>query len=238
MGNPFKDDTPELLALDTRNVIDHPVVNTVRTVEPVGKKQYETYKNTVMGTWKTFFKHENPPYPPSLAERGKLRKGKKSDLTNILAQKSKKNPLAHLMLECSMNDGEHSPNSTALLQHTKRFSVPGWHLDNLFTRPNNRHQLLKAAVGHWMQKQSPGFLSGARSLRQQSLIFAESLEVLVMALEALHEEAKPLGLEVSWLKTKVQMAPTAQSLVYMWPGKAGTDWKRLTTLGEILVKSA
>ncbi|KAG0724208.1 hypothetical protein GWK47_005235 [Chionoecetes opilio] len=37
------------------------------------------------------------------------------------------------------------------------------------TRPNNRHQLLKAAVGHWMQKQSPGFLSGARSLRQQRL---------------------------------------------------------------------
>ncbi|KAG0695116.1 hypothetical protein GWK47_027046 [Chionoecetes opilio] len=38
-----------------------------------------------------------------------------------------------------------------------------------------------------------------------SVIFAESLEVLVMALEALHEEAKPLGLEVSWLKTKVQV---------------------------------
>ncbi|KAG0711344.1 60S ribosomal protein L35 [Chionoecetes opilio] len=30
------------------------------------------------------------------------------------------------------------------------------------------------------------------------------LEVLVMPLEALHEEGKPLGLEVSWLKTKVQ----------------------------------
>ncbi|KAG0701542.1 Zinc finger protein 19 [Chionoecetes opilio] len=40
------------------------------------------------------------------------------------------------------------------------------------------------------------------------LIFAESLEVLVMALEALHEEAKPLGLEVSWLKTKVQGSPS------------------------------
>ncbi|KAG0720368.1 hypothetical protein GWK47_048652 [Chionoecetes opilio] len=37
-----------------------------------------------------------------------------------------------------------------------------------------------------------------------AVIFAESLEVLGMALEALHEEAKPLGLEVSWLKTKVQ----------------------------------
>ncbi|KAG0722252.1 hypothetical protein GWK47_044827 [Chionoecetes opilio] len=43
----------------------------------------------------------------------------------------------------------------------------------------------------------PVFADGA-------VIFAESLEVLVMALEALHEEAKPLGLEVSWLKTKVQ----------------------------------
>ncbi|KAG0719308.1 Protein l(2)37Cc [Chionoecetes opilio] len=38
-----------------------------------------------------------------------------------------------------------------------------------------------------------------------NVIFAESLEVLVMALEALHEEAKPLRLEVSWLKTKVQV---------------------------------
>ncbi|KAG0723026.1 LINE-1 retrotransposable element ORF2 protein [Chionoecetes opilio] len=38
-----------------------------------------------------------------------------------------------------------------------------------------------------------------------AVIFAESLEVLLMALEALHGEAKPLGLEVSWLKTKVQV---------------------------------
>ncbi|KAG0723929.1 putative GTP-binding protein C02F5.3 [Chionoecetes opilio] len=41
--------------------------------------------------------------------------------------------------------------------------------------------------------------------QKNKVIFAESLEVLVMALEVLHEEAKPLGLEVSWLKTKVQV---------------------------------
>ena len=147
MGNPFKDDIPELLALDTRNVIDHPVVNTVRTIEAVGKEQYETYKKSVLtdathsihdpikknklplfrsptpktkskqvgqvsmlkddvalfsrlyivtqhrdGDLDTFFKHENHPYPPSLAERGKLRQGKKSDLTNILAQKTQEEP--------------------------------------------------------------------------------------------------------------------------------------------------
>ncbi|KAG0730377.1 Alpha-ketoglutarate-dependent dioxygenase alkB 7, mitochondrial [Chionoecetes opilio] len=38
-----------------------------------------------------------------------------------------------------------------------------------------------------------------------AVFFAESLQVLVMALEALHEEAKPFGLEVSWFKTKVQV---------------------------------
>ena len=36
-------------------------------------------------------------------------------------------------------------------------------------------------------------------------IFAESLEVLIMALEVLHEEVKPLGLKASWAKTNVQV---------------------------------
>ncbi|XP_045135735.1 cytochrome c oxidase assembly protein COX18, mitochondrial-like isoform X2 [Portunus trituberculatus] len=38
-----------------------------------------------------------------------------------------------------------------------------------------------------------------------AVIFAESLEVLVMALEALHEEVMPLELQVSWPKTKIQI---------------------------------
>lgn len=38
-----------------------------------------------------------------------------------------------------------------------------------------------------------------------AVILAESLGVLVLALETLHEDAKPLGLQVSWPKTKVQV---------------------------------
>ena len=38
-----------------------------------------------------------------------------------------------------------------------------------------------------------------------AVIFAESLEVLVMALEALHEKTKTSGRQVSWPKTKVQV---------------------------------
>ena len=48
MGNPFLDVTPELLALDTRNVIDESVVKTVRTVETVGKEQYKAYHDSVI----------------------------------------------------------------------------------------------------------------------------------------------------------------------------------------------
>ena len=39
MGNPFLDDGYELLALDTRDVIDESVVTTVRTVESLGKEK-------------------------------------------------------------------------------------------------------------------------------------------------------------------------------------------------------
>ncbi|KAG0697328.1 hypothetical protein GWK47_026353 [Chionoecetes opilio] len=66
------------------------------------------------------------------------------------------------------------------------------------TEPNNGRQTARLVA--------PSTTLQAPPPRQ--VIFAESLEVLVMALEALHEEAKPLGLEVSWLKTKVQVFGT------------------------------
>lgn len=48
MGNPFLDDGYELLALDTRDVIDESVVITVRTVESLGKEKYEAYQQSVI----------------------------------------------------------------------------------------------------------------------------------------------------------------------------------------------
>ena len=35
-------------------------------------------------------------------------------------------------------------------------------------------------------------------------IFAETLDILLGALEVLNEESEPLGLRVSWIKTKIQ----------------------------------
>ena len=37
-----------------------------------------------------------------------------------------------------------------------------------------------------------------------AVIFAETLDILLGALEALNEESEPLGLRVFWVKTKIQ----------------------------------
>ena len=48
MGNPFQDDCPELLALDTRNCADESVVATVQTIEEIGLRQYKKYVKDVI----------------------------------------------------------------------------------------------------------------------------------------------------------------------------------------------
>ena len=48
MGNPFKDDYPELLALDTRNCADTSVVDTVHRVQELGLRQYKIFVKDVI----------------------------------------------------------------------------------------------------------------------------------------------------------------------------------------------
>ena len=43
LGNPFEDDCPELLAIDSRNCATEDVVVTVRRMKETGLTQYETY---------------------------------------------------------------------------------------------------------------------------------------------------------------------------------------------------
>lgn len=43
MGNPFAEYNSDLLYLDSRDVVDTAVADTVRQIEKVGLEQYETY---------------------------------------------------------------------------------------------------------------------------------------------------------------------------------------------------
>ena len=48
MGNPFLDDFPDLLTLDSRNCTDKSVEVTVRTMEYVGRNQYQDFVQNVL----------------------------------------------------------------------------------------------------------------------------------------------------------------------------------------------
>ena len=45
--------------------------------------------------------------------------------------------------------------------------------------------------------------SGGFSVFVDAVIFAKTLDIFFGALEMLNEESEPLGLQVSWVKTKI-----------------------------------
>ena len=47
-------------------------------------------------------------------------------------------------------------------------------------------------------------MSISLTLISQMIIFVETLDILLGALEVLNEESEPLGLRVFWVKTKIQ----------------------------------
>ena len=45
MGNPFQEESVDLLVLDSKNIADVPVIQTVRTIEKLGQDKYESFIN-------------------------------------------------------------------------------------------------------------------------------------------------------------------------------------------------
>ena len=43
LGNPFIDESNDLLVLDTRDLADPSVVNTMRSIKNIGQEQYNTF---------------------------------------------------------------------------------------------------------------------------------------------------------------------------------------------------
>ena len=48
MGNPFLDDTPELLSLDKRHVIDESVADSIRSIQALGKEKFREQQKFVI----------------------------------------------------------------------------------------------------------------------------------------------------------------------------------------------
>ena len=50
MGNPFKEQIPDLLVLDTYDITDKDVVNTVNSIETLGKSQFQKFLHSRIKT--------------------------------------------------------------------------------------------------------------------------------------------------------------------------------------------
>ena len=105
MGNPFADQTGDLFVLDTRDIADSKVVKTVRTVEQLGKDQYQQF---VTKTGCTREQHH------CLIQKNKLSlfssppatKEKSSDKLKIASLKSNCSLFSSLCVSCQVRDGD------------------------------------------------------------------------------------------------------------------------------------
>ena len=105
-GNPFADQTGDLFVLDTRAIADSKVVETVRTVEQLGKDQYqqlvtERLQERTTPLYDTIQKNKLPLFssPPATKE-------KTSDKLKIASLKSNCSLFSHLYVSCQVRDGD------------------------------------------------------------------------------------------------------------------------------------
>ncbi|KAK3890355.1 hypothetical protein Pcinc_005733 [Petrolisthes cinctipes] len=129
MGNPFCDDSKDLLVLlDSRDMANPAVINTVRHIEKLGQEQQKSRtqlqvsslrndcflfsrmliaSQTRAGDLDEFFAHENQACPPALSHMGNMRLGKVSDLVGCLEDRipPRENAAASPPVEAMILDG-------------------------------------------------------------------------------------------------------------------------------------
>ena len=105
MDNPFADQTGDLFVLDTRDIADSKIVETVRTVEQLGKDQYQQF---VTKTGCTREQHhcliQKNKVP--LFSRPPATKEKSSDKLKIASLKSNCSLFSSLYVSCQVRDGD------------------------------------------------------------------------------------------------------------------------------------
>ena len=106
MGNPFADQTGDLFVLDTRDIADSKVVETVRTVRQLGKDQYQQFvtkrlQERTTPLFDTIQKNKLPLFssPPATKE-------KSSDKLKIASLKSICTLFSRLYVSCQVRDGD------------------------------------------------------------------------------------------------------------------------------------
>ena len=104
MGNPFLEETTDLLRLDTREIMDPEVVAAVRQAEETGKQQYETYATDRLVEQSTSISEPIKKNKLPLFSRPPQREKSKSSL-QVSSLKSDCSLFSRLYIACQARDG-------------------------------------------------------------------------------------------------------------------------------------
>jgi len=102
LGNPFEEDSPDLLVLDTKEIADPAVIETVRTAKQIGQEQFQAYsKDCLIDRTKTIDEPIKRNKLPLFGtdRRPKAPKGKEASVKNDMAL------FARLYIGCQNRDG-------------------------------------------------------------------------------------------------------------------------------------
>ena len=105
MGNPFADQTGDLFVLDTRDIADSKVVETVRTVEQLGKDQYQQFATKGLHVRTTPLFDTILKNKLSLFSSPPPTKEKSSDKLKIASLKRNCSLFSCLYVSCQVRDG-------------------------------------------------------------------------------------------------------------------------------------
>ena len=112
-----------------------------------------------------------------------------------------------------------------------------WYTSRIYSCSYTVHTCKDHVLGRMLEKSGCGVPFGTvrftdRDFADDAVIFAETTEVLAGALDLLSERAEPLGLRVSWIKTKVQAFSNildATVSQFLWTRRMWKPRRRLPT---------
>ena len=104
MGNPFLDDSSDLVALDTKVIMSEAVVNTIRTAEHLGSTQYQTFIKERMSESSTSLYDPIHKNNLPLFKSGQKKNPRAS--TKTVAMKSDVQLFSRLYISCQSRDGD------------------------------------------------------------------------------------------------------------------------------------
>ena len=178
MGNPFKDNCLELLALDSRNCATESVVETVRNIKSIGETQYQNYVNVVIKTRTVSIHKPIKKNSLPLLKRQSSKPATKS-VQKIAILRRDCNLFSHLFIVSKFQDG----NLDDFFSHENHPWLPSISEHGKPRFPNRKAELLSCLVDHLWKLLSHSMLKYLMALLLSTVFLLRSAHLRNMPMK-------------------------------------------------------